>query len=168
MADDIFFDTKLDGSGYGQTTAETCWYACYEMIFAYKQRPISSIKDAIVKAGFDFNDYYKNGLPISDYRKVGLALHLTGFRGGYVSTLADDYEGFADLLKRYGPMWCAFSRPSPHIVVVCGVNSKQGQIHIMNPWNRLGGFDADGQYLSPSKFHERLDSSSEWVGQCPD
>ena len=108
---------------------------------------VSSIKDAIVTAGFNFDDYYKNGLPVGDFRKVGLSLRLTGFRGGYISSLADDFQGFAQLLQGYGPLWCAFSRPSAHIVIVCGVDSKLNQIHIMNPWNRLGGFDADGQYL---------------------
>jgi hypothetical protein len=167
MADDIIFDTKLDGSGYGQTTAETCWYACYEMLFAFKQRPITEIRDTIVKAGFDYDDYYKNGLPVEDFRKVGRALRLTGFRGGFISTLADDFQGFAQLLQNYGPVWCAFSRPSAHIVVVCGVNSKQNQIHIMNPWNRLGGFDADGQYIDPGTFKNRLNGVNDWVGQCP-
>ena len=46
MADDSF-DHKMDGSGFGQPTGETCWYACYAMIYGWKQKPISSIKDAI-------------------------------------------------------------------------------------------------------------------------
>jgi Papain-like cysteine protease AvrRpt2 len=165
--DDILFDTKLDGSGYGQPTAETCWYACYAMIFAYKQKPVTAIKDAIVKAGFNFDDYYKNGLPVEDFRKVGLALGLTGFRGGFMSTLGADFQWLAQHLKSYGPTWCAFSRPSAHIVVICGVDSKLNQIHIMNPWNQMGGFDADGQYITPGTFQSRLNTSSEWVGQCP-
>ena len=166
MADDSF-DHKLDGTGFGQSTAETCWYESYKMIYSWKQKPITAIKDAIVKAGYDFDDYYKNGLPIADYRKVGLSLGLTGFRGGYISTLVDDFQAFAQLLKGYGPLWCAFSKPGIHVVVVSGVDSKLKQIHILNPWNKLGGFDADGQYLDPGTFKNRLDSTHEWVGQCP-
>jgi hypothetical protein len=166
MADDSF-DHKVSGDGMGQPSAETCWYACYAMIYNWKGKPVSAIKDAIVKAGYNYDDYYKNGLPIEDFRKVGLSLGLTGFRGGYISTLADDFQAFAQLLKGYGPMWCAFSRPSAHIVVVSGVDAKLNQIHIINPWNKLGGFDADGQYLDPQTFKNRLNSSSDWVGQTP-
>ena len=119
-------------------------------------------------SSYDFNDYYKNGLPRRGLPQVGLSLGLTGFRGGYISTLADDFQGLAQLLKGYGPIWCAFSRPSAHIVVVVGCDSKLNQIHIVNPWNRMGGFDADGQYLDPGTFKNRLDSSVEWAGQCPD
>lgn len=166
MADDSY-ETKLDGAGFGQPTAETCWYACYAMIYGWKGKPASAIRDAIVKAGYDFDDYYKKGLPVEDFRKVGLALGLTGFRGGYISTLADDFKGMAQLLKNYGPFWCAFSKPSAHIVVVVGCDARLNQIHIINPWNKLGGYDADGQYPDPATFKNRLNSSAEWVGQCP-
>jgi hypothetical protein len=90
---------------------------------------------------------------------------MTTFRGSFISNLADDFQSFADLLQRYGPLWCAFARPSAHIVVVSGVDSGRKQVHIINPWNRLGGYDADGQYLDPGTFKLRLNSADNSVGQ---
>jgi hypothetical protein len=166
MADDTF-DHKVSGAGPGQTTAETCWYASYAMLMNWKGRSIDSIKDSIKKAGYDFADYYDHGLPRSDYRKVGMSLRLTGFRGRYIAELADDFVAFAQLLKNYGPIWCAFSNPGEHIVVVSGVNAKMNQIHIVNPFNHGGGLDADDQYPDPSAFKKRLNMNTEWSAQTP-
>lgn len=166
MADGTY-ECKVSGDGFAQPNAETCWYASYAMIFNWADKPVSSIKDAIVKAGYDFDDYYKNGLPVEDFRKVGRALGLTGFRGGYISTLADDFKALAQLLKGYGPIWCCFSKPSLHIVVVSGCDAGLNQIHILNPWNRQGGYSADGQYLDPGTFKLRVNTTAEWCGQTP-
>jgi hypothetical protein len=165
MADDSY-DCKLDGGGYGQSTAETCWYASYAMIFDWKGKPRTAIKENIEKAGLDYNDYYKNGLPTGDFAKVRAALGLVGWRGGYVQTLATDFQSFAQLLKGYGPMWCAFSKPSAHIVVVIGVNASSGNIHVLNPWNNTNGLDADSQYLTSSAFVGRLNTADNSVGQA--
>ena len=70
------------------------------------------------------------------------------------------------MLKGYGPIWCAFSKPSAHIVVIVGVDSIAGNIHILNPWNNLNGNNADSQYLKPSTFALRLNTDVSAVGQA--
>ena len=159
------FDWKLDGGGFGQSTAESCWYAAYAMIFGWKGRPRSSIRERIEKAGLDYADYYKNGLPQEDFPKTRSALGLTGFRGGYVATLADDLDYFGKTLKDYGPMWCAFKRPGAHVVVISGVDTTLKQIHILNPWNNSNGGDADSQYLEVPAFRLRLNKDVDSVAQ---
>lgn len=163
---DTQFDLKISGEGYMQPTAATCWWASYAMVYHWKGLSDDLIKSKIKKAGFDFDDYWAKGLPRTDYRKVGACLGMTGFRGGYISNLADDFKSFVFVLKAYGPLWCAFANPSPHAVVVTGVDSNLNQIHIINPWNRGGGYNADGQFPSPTEFKQRLDMTSEWVGQA--
>ncbi len=159
------FDWNLDGTGLGQSTAESCWYAAYAMIFDWKGKPRSSIRDQIEKAGLDYKDYYNNGLPQDDFAKTRNALHLSGYRGAYLSTLADDLDYFAKVVKDNGPMWCAFAKPSAHIVVISGVNPGLKQIHIMNPWNQTNGADADSQYFEPSKFQLRVNTAVNSVAQ---
>src|SRR5439155_24188152 len=108
MADDTY-DCKLDGAGYGQSTAETCWYASYALLFKWKGKPESAIRERIEKAGLDYKDYYNNGLPTKDFAKTRDALGLTSWAGGSVKNWASDFQSFAQLLKGYGPLWCAFS-----------------------------------------------------------
>jgi hypothetical protein len=155
MADDSF-DWNLDGAGFGQPNAESCWYAAYAIIHNWKGRPTSSIRERIVKAGLDFDDYYGNGLPVEDFYKTRAALGLVGWRGSYASTLVTDFSFMVHMLKGYGPLWCACSRPSAHVVVITGVDSNLGELHILNPWNNSNGLDADSQYLSPAAFQNRI------------
>ena len=164
MADESF-DWKLDGDGFGQGTAETCWYASYAIVHTWKKKPISVIKEKIVKAGLDFDDYYSKGLPIDDFWKTCAALGMVGWRGGFVLELANDLPAFAQLLKSYGPLWCGFNNPGKHIVVVTGVDLKNKQIHILNPWNRQNGLNADSQYATQENFINRLNTSSRCVLQ---
>lgn len=160
------FDWELDGSGFGQSTAESCWYASYAILFNWKGLPRISIRNRIENAGLDYRDYYRNGLPIADFPKTRDALRLTSWHGGYIKTLAYDFKAFAQHLKAYGPLWCAFSRPHAHIVVVTGVDGGLRNIHILNPWNNTNGTEADSQYLPPSRFVDRLNDKDSAVGQA--
>jgi hypothetical protein len=151
---DIKYDIDLT---LGQSSAESCWYAAYCMLFTWKGIPTSSIRDRIEKAGLDYKDYWTNGLPDDDYPKTRLALGLTGFRRGYFSSLADDLEYFSKTLKDYGPFWCAFHRSSgDHAVIVNGIDIKLTQILVANPWG--DGGQAEQQYYTPTSFKSRLGS----------
>ncbi len=127
------FDWNLDGSGFGQQTAESCWYAAYSILWSWKHRPPGSIRERITKSGLDFDDYYSNGLPVEDFPKTRYALGLVGWGGGNAATLAGDLDDMAHRIKGYGPLWCAVSRPSAHVVVLVGADPGGGLIHILNP-----------------------------------
>ncbi|MBI1895138.1 MAG: hypothetical protein HYS04_01185 [Acidobacteria bacterium] len=163
MADS--FDWNLDGSGYGQPNASSCWYAAYAILYRWNQKPTNAIRERIAKAGLDFSDYYKYGLPTDDFPKTRAALGLVGWRGQYAVTLAGDLESLLYMLKGYGPLWCAFSRPGAHVVVITGVDSRANTIHILNPWS-YNGFDADSQHLTPAMFQNRLNNKSYSVIQA--
>ncbi len=159
------YSCKLDGSGLGQPNASSCWYASYALLFRWKGWPHGAVEERIRKAGLDFDDYYKNGLPPEDFPKTRKALGLTSFPGSYAATLADDLVSFAQLLKSYGPMWCAFVRPSPHIVVVTGTRGdmEPKQIDILNPGHAI---NADAQHPKVSEFKQRLNVKASAVLQC--
>ncbi len=153
------FDWNLDGSGFGQTTAETCWYASYAILWSWKQRPLGSIQERIVNAGLNFDDYYANGLPISDFPKTRAALGLVGWGGGNAFTLGSDLDNMAHRIKAYGPLWCAFSRPSAHVVVLIGADPDADRVHLLNPWS-YNGIDAESQYLSAAQYRHKVNAKA--------
>lgn len=142
---------------YFQSSGESCWYAAYCMIFDWKGKPTSSIRDRIQKAGLDYADFWRNGLPVEKYWDVRWCLGLSGYRRAYFGQLADDLDYFGRLLTDYGPFWCAFSVPSEHIVVVKGIDVDKEKIRIMNPWSDGGGA-AQKQSFSPAEFKRRVGS----------
>ena len=144
-------------SAYFQSSNESCWYAAYCILFDWKGRPTSAIRERIEKAKLDYADFWKNGLPTEKYHDVRWCLGLSGFRRAYFSGLADDLDYFGKLLTDYGPFWCAFSVPSEHAVVVCGVDVEKGKIRIMNP-SGDGEGAAQSQKLSAAEFKRRVGS----------
>jgi len=142
---------------YYQSSNESCWYAAYCMLFDWKGKPTSAIRERIEKAGLDYADFWKKGLPVEKYNDVRWCLGLSGFRRAYFGQLVDDLDYFGKVLKDYGPFWCAFSVPGEHIVVVHGVDVDKEQIKVMNPWSD-GGSSAQKQKYSPGEFKRRLGS----------
>ena len=152
-------DWKVSDQFY-QSNDASCWYAAYCILYDWKGKPTSSIREKIEKSSLGaagYKDAYDNGLKDTDYPTTRDALGLTGFRRGYIITLADDLEYFAKTLGDYGPMWLAFhsdSKNADHGVVVCGVNLTMKQIHVMNPWG--SGGTCDSQYYDAARFKARL------------
>jgi hypothetical protein len=141
----------------GQSSAESCWYAAYSMLYDWKGKPISSIREKIEKNKLDYADYWRKGLPVEDYWKTRISLGLSGFRRPYFYGLADDLDYFGKVLKDYGPFWCAFSSPSEHVVVVNGIDLGMSKILVVNPWGS-GGM-AEQEYYKAGEFQRRLGKS---------
>jgi len=142
---------------YFQSSSTSCWYAAYCMLFDWKGRPTTAVRERIEKAGLDYSDFWRHGLPEEKYNDVRWCLGLSGFRRGYFRQLADDLDYFGKVLKDYGPFWCALSVPSEHAVVVCGVDVEREKIRIMNPWSDGEGA-AQNQKLTQAEFKRRLGS----------
>lgn len=153
------FDWGLDGTGFGQQTAESCWYASYAILWSWKQRPQASIRERIKKARLDFDDYFANGLPVSDFPKTRAALGLVGWGGGNAYALASDLDDMAHRIKVYGPLWCAVSRPSAHVIVLVGADPAGNLVHVLNPWS-YNGVDAESQYLTASQFRHKVNAKA--------
>jgi hypothetical protein len=144
-------------TNYYQSSHESCWYAAYCMLFEWRGIPTSSIRSRIEKAGLNYTDFWQNGLPLESYPQVRQALGLAGFRRPYMVNYAQDLAWFADRLKAYGPMWCTFSKPSEHAVVVSGIDVQNGQIIVTNPASRVAG-SAEVEYYTPTRFIGRIGS----------
>jgi hypothetical protein len=140
----------------GQSSAESCWYAAYCMLFDWKGKPTSSIRERMEAAKLDYKDYWNHGLPAEAYVRTRMSLGLSGFRRSYFASIPNDLDYFGKTLKDYGPFWCAFSGPQDgdHAVVVNGVNLDMKQILVMNPWG--SGGSAEQEYYTVSKFQGRL------------
>jgi Papain-like cysteine protease AvrRpt2 len=83
----------------------------------------------------------------------------SAWRGAFASTLVDDFEALGLLIEGYGPLWCAFAKPSAHVVVVTGVDSQTNTIHIANPWAATGLMriaSTSPARLQTSAEHDRL------------
>ena len=145
-------------SKYFQSSEESCWYAAYCTLFDYKQQPIGQIRERIEKAQpkLDYKDYWNNGLPDEKYNEVRWCLGLSGYRRAYFSQLVDDLDYLGKLMKDYGPFWVAFSVPSEHAVVLCGVDVEKAKLRIMNPAGDLGS--AQSQTMTQAEFKRRLGS----------
>lgn len=153
---------KLDSS-LGQSSAESCWYAAYCMLFSWKGVPTSSIRERMEAKKLDYKDYWNKGLPAEAYSATRLALGLSGFRRAYFASLSDDLEYFSKTLKDYGPFWLAFSSPGDgdHAVVVNGINLDMKQIWVMNPWG--SGGSTEQEYYSVDRFKARLSKRTDQV-----
>jgi hypothetical protein len=142
---------------YFQSSNESCWYAAYCILYAWKGKPTSAIRERIEKASLDYADYWRHGLPVEKYNDVRYCLGLSGFRRAYFGQQVDDLDYFGKMLKDYGPFWCAFSVPNEHIIVVYGVDVDKEKIKVMNPWSDGEGA-AQRQKYTPAEFKRRLGS----------
>jgi hypothetical protein len=134
-----------------QMTAKICWGTSYAMMYQWKGKKnepeaLKALRD-VMKTNDAFRAYlqkYKddhpdlkppvdvvaemdiwtygmaNGLQIEQMIFAGTALSLMGYR----KVTLDDEDRFLDVLKRYGPMWCAGHFLDPdglHAVVAVGI-----------------------------------------------
>lgn len=68
----------------------------------------------------------------------------------------DDLDYLGKLMKDYGPFWVAFSVPSEHAVVLCGVDVEKAKLRIMNRTGDMGS--AQSEPMTRAEFKRRLGS----------
>jgi hypothetical protein len=138
------YTIKVDGSGLGQTKDSTCWYAAYALLYRAVGLPFGGIRRDMEAAGLNFQDYYDNGLPRTDYLKARNALKLQSTRAGYMKNLADDASGFCRWLMTNGPFWCSIERRGKlHVILVHGYDASFKQVIALNPWNNVNAGQAE-------------------------
>ncbi len=99
---------------YGQPTGMSCWAAGIAMMVGYKKSMSINIKSIADELGYQ-KQFKTNGLHPEDTK----VFKAWGLR--YESPMCYTVEGFADLLRAYGPLWVASKVNAPHIRVITGI-----------------------------------------------
>jgi hypothetical protein len=99
---------------YGQPTGMSCWAAGIAMMVGHKKSMSINIKSIADELGYQ-KQFKTNGLHPEDTK----VFKAWGLR--YESPMCYTVEGFADLLRAYGPLWVASKVNAPHIRVVTGI-----------------------------------------------
>ena len=135
----------------GQTTAQTCWRACYEIMLRHKgmdpQRAYN-LPNAVKMA--------TRGILDSEFPTCAAALGLGGIRYTYFQ----DIELLEHALRCWGPVWCSgFYFPNTqakHIVVIGGVDVDDGKVLAFDPWRSFTGAQGKSVLWSFSYFANNL------------
>ena len=119
-----------------QTTNMSCWAAAIAMIVAWKRQiTIDPVMIASNPGGISYLAQFLNNGPGLDPNDATILR-----RWGLVAEAPQSYSpsGFADLLRRYGPLWVASSVPGPHVRVVTGFQPAASELSsivaINDPW----------------------------------
>lgn len=131
-----------------QQNSSTCWLACLEMLFIWKNakgdtsKDHTKICDLIDKADDLFSSIMlEKGLDTSECKSTARALGLKWSGGG-------DIPGYIllDLLKAHGPIWIGgqWYMNRSHAIVITGVDPDEGKIRYINPYQNLDLSDSPG------------------------
>ncbi len=120
---------KVPSQVWPQSTASTCWLACFRTMLAWKGGDPYSVETTLAGAGIDVDAARVNGLLPRDNLKAAKALgmHARGF--GQSLTLYD----FTGLLPR-SPLWCngVWYGTTKHVMIVVGAD--EDTIEFLDPW----------------------------------
>ena len=121
-----------------QAKSTTCWLACLEMMFQWKNDKGDTSKKksqicGIIDSNTDYwaDDLVAKGIAPAECRQVAHAL-------GLQPTGAGDYTAgiLHDIISKKGPVWVAgmWLEGMSHVVVVTACDPDSGNIRIINPW----------------------------------
>lgn len=115
-----------------QQTGYSCWAAGFAMIVGWRDQ--MSIDPSEIARANGYWAQYQNGLHPEDVR----VMSTWGLVAAPLQT--HTVESFADMLRRYGPLWTAGAEPGPHIRVVTGIQgdgTPDGtHLSINDPWEQ--------------------------------
>ncbi|CBL45771.1 Hypothetical protein HDN1F_21880 [gamma proteobacterium HdN1] len=115
-----------------QQTGMSCWAAGFAMIVGWRDR-VSINPEEIARASGHWAQY-QSGLNPEDVSVMQV--------WGFVPEPPQSYmiSAFANLLRRYGPLWVASAEPGPHIRVITGIRgdgTPDGTtLYINDPWEQ--------------------------------
>lgn len=151
MNDDKFV-LPLPMQGFAQPNAVSCWYACYAMMYAWKNKSVSELDQKLTAAGYNLSGIKNRGLKEDEYRKVARAV---GTRDVLrVSALNWSLEDIVDRLQRWGPIFlCTLENGGGHAMVLYGVDVKMNNLIVADPYPNSGGYgSAHNEYFKLNKF----------------
>jgi hypothetical protein len=149
----ILYDVPL----IPQETGMSCWAAGAAMIVSWRDDITVSPFEIADATGY-WNQYHEGLAPhdITVLKYWGLEIE---------PPQNYSVEGFAELLRHYGPLWVASAEPGPHIRVVTGMTGKVGNgsghetlLHINDPWEK--GMD---EFKLPNLGSQYLETYNQFV-----
>lgn len=115
-----------------QQTGYSCWAAGFAMVVGWRDQ--MSIDPSEIARSTGYWAQYQQGLDPEDVRVI----NTWGLVPAPLQT--HTVESFADMLRRYGPLWTAGAEPGPHIRVVTGIQgdgTPDGtNVFINDPWEQ--------------------------------
>ena len=144
------FMLPLELQGKGQENPRICWYACYKMMYAWKNKSAYELDHRLTAAGYDLDELKKHGLLDNEYRKMARAV---GTRDVLRSSALNwSLEDIIDRLQRWGPIFLSTMELGGHAVVLYGVSIKFNLLIVADP-NTLEDYtSAHNEYYTLSKF----------------
>ncbi len=145
------FVLPLPKQGFSQPNTATCWYACYAMMYAWKNKSIAELDQRLSNAGYNLADIKNRGLKDGEYRRVAYAVGTRDVL--YTSVLNWSLEDIIDRLQRWGPIFLCTQELGGHALVLYGANTKLKNLIAADP-NSIGGDygSAHDEYFTLSRF----------------
>ena len=144
-----------------QQTGMSCWAAGIAMIVSWKFN--CSIDPAEIARKSGYAQQYVNGLDPNDSKIFS--------DWGLVPEAPQTYtvDGFAQLLRDYGPLWVAAAVPGPHIRVVTGFDpdpdASKATVYVNDPWERgMTNFRLPNKGATYSESYLRFVQMNEALG----
>jgi hypothetical protein len=155
-------DIRHDVQLAPQQTGFSCWAAGAAMLVGWRDQV--SIDPAEIARATGYWAQYAAGLHPEDTHVFQVF--------GLVPEPAQSYtvSGFAELLRRYGPLWVASAEPGPHIRVVTGMvgdGTPAGtQVHINDPWEQgMATFRLPNQGARYTETYQRFVDKQQMLGR---
>jgi hypothetical protein len=113
-----------------QSNENTCWLACYQMIYQAQDWDKATLLERLKTAGIDTTATLKD----ADQEKAGKAV---GFTSDCSSVLTD-FATVRKYMESYGPFKVSISvGDSGHAIVVTAVDPDDESVYFINPWSEL-------------------------------
>ena len=155
-------DVKHEVQLVPQQTGFSCWAAGAAMVVGWRDR--ISIDPSEIARATGYWAQYASGLNAEDTHMFSV------FRLTPEPAQSYTVTGFADLLKRYGPLWVASAEPGPHVRVVTGIagdGTPTGTLlYINDPWEAgMKSFRLPNRGAQYTESYQRFVERQETLGR---
>ena len=145
-----------------QQTGFSCWAAGAAMLVSWRDR--ISIDPSAIASATGYWAQYAAGLHPEDTQMFRV------WRLTPEAAQSYTVQGFADLLKRHGPLWVASAEPGPHVRVVTGMvgdGTPSGTIvHVNDPWEQgMVAFRMPNRGAQYTETYQRFVEKQETLGR---
>jgi hypothetical protein len=125
-------DIRHDVQLVPQQTGYSCWAAGAAMLVGWRDK--ISVDPSEIARATGYWAQYAAGLNAEDTQ----VFHVWGLTPEAAQTYS--VQTFADLLRRYGPLWVASAEPGPHVRVVTGLvgdgTATGTLLYVNDPWEQ--------------------------------
>lgn len=137
-----------------QTTQQTCWRACYEIMLRYKAMDPKKVYGLP-----NYNNMCARGILDSEFAACASVLKLGGIRFHWFK----DITNVEHALRCWGPVWMSgfFGyEGSKHVVVLKGVDTGSNEVEINDPWRGYTANKTDSRWVPFSWFASKINPVS--------